>query len=47
MDLCNINEIKALLARHGFHFSKAKGQNFMTKNWVPRAVAARADTEET
>ena len=30
MDLCNINEIKALLTRHGFHFSKAKGQNFLT-----------------
>ena len=35
MDLCNINEIKALLARHGFHFSKAKGQNFLTQSWVP------------
>ena len=36
MDLCNINEIKALLTRHGFHFSKAKGQNFLTQSWVPR-----------
>ena len=25
MDLCSINEIKALLARHGFHFSKSMG----------------------
>lgn len=38
MDLCNINEIKALLTRHGFHFSKAKGQNFLTQSWVPREI---------
>ena len=38
MDLCNINEIKALLQRHGFHFSKAKGQNFLTQSWVPREI---------
>ena len=38
MDLCNINEIKALLTRHGFHFSKAKGQNFLTQSWVPRDI---------
>ena len=38
MDLCNITEIKALLARHGFHFSKAKGQNFLTQSWVPREI---------
>ena len=47
MDLCNINEIKALLARHGFHFSKAKGQNFLTQNWVPREIVARAGIDET
>ena len=46
MDLCNINEIKALLARHGFHFSKAKGQNFLTQNWVPREIVARAGIDE-
>ena len=27
MDLCNINDIKALLSRHGFRFSKSMGQN--------------------
>ena len=47
MDLCNINENKALLARHGFHFSKAKGQNFLTQNWVPREIVARAGIDET
>ena len=29
MELSNINHIKALLQRHGFHFSKALGQNFL------------------
>ena len=39
MDLCDINTIKALLARHGFHFSKALGQNFLIESWVPRDIA--------
>lgn len=39
MDLCNIREIKALLARHGFHFSKSMGQNFLIEGWVPREIA--------
>ena len=39
MDLCNINEIKALLARHGFRFSKSMGQNFLIEGWVPRDIA--------
>ncbi len=42
MDLCNVNEVKALLARHGFHFSKAKGQNFLIASWVPRSIAEEA-----
>ena len=29
MDLCDIQQIKALLSRHGFHFSKSMGQNFL------------------
>ena len=39
MDLCDINQIKALLARHGFRFSKSMGQNFLIENWVPRDIA--------
>ncbi len=34
MELSNINHIKALLARHGFHFSKAMGQNFIIDSSV-------------
>ncbi len=42
MDLCNINEIKSLLARHGFRFSKSMGQNFLIADWVPREIAKAA-----
>ena len=40
MNLCDITEIKALLARHGFRFSKSMGQNFLIESWVPRDIAA-------
>lgn len=39
MDLCNSNDIKALLARHGFRFSRSMGQNFLIEDWVPRDMA--------
>ena len=39
MDLCNIEEIKALLGRHGFRFSKSMGQNFLIESWVPQDIA--------
>ena len=39
MDLCNINDIKSLLARHGFRFSKSMGQNFLIDPEVPRRIA--------
>ena len=39
MDLCDIGQIKALLARHGFRFSKSMGQNFLIVDWVPREIA--------
>ena len=45
MDLCSINDIKALLARHGFHFSKSKGQNFLTQRWVPQRIVAEAGVD--
>ena len=34
MQLSNINFIKSLLSRHGFHFSKALGQNFIVDSSV-------------
>ena len=39
MNLCDIDQIKALLARHGFHFSKSLGQNFLIEGWVPQDIA--------
>ncbi|MCL2563501.1 MAG: 16S rRNA (adenine(1518)-N(6)/adenine(1519)-N(6))-dimethyltransferase RsmA [Oscillospiraceae bacterium] len=42
MNLCNLQTIKSLLARHGFRFSKSLGQNFLTAAWVPEEIAASA-----
>lgn len=46
MDLCDIREIKALLVRHGFHFSKSMGQNFLIVGWVPQDIADAAGLDE-
>lgn len=45
MNLCDIREIKALLARHGFHFSKSMGQNFLIAGWVPQDIAEAAQLD--
>ena len=42
MNLTDINDIRELLARHGFRFSKSLGQNFLTADWVPRRIADSA-----
>ena len=47
MDLCNVKDIKALLARHGFHFSKSMGQNFLIESWVPRDIARASGADES
>lgn len=47
MDLCDIREIKALLARHGFHFSKSMGQNFLIAGWVPQDIADAAGLDKS
>jgi len=39
IDVCDIQVMKPLLAQHGFHFSKAKGQNFLISRWVPEQIA--------
>lgn len=46
MNLTDIRDIKALLARHGFHFSKSMGQNFLIADWVPRDIADAAGLDE-
>ena len=45
MNLTNYEEVRALLARHGFRFSKSLGQNFLIADWVPRELAAGAELD--
>lgn len=45
MKLTDINEIRALLDRHGFRFSKSKGQNFLIADWVPQSIADAAELD--
>ena len=47
IQVCDINVMKPLLAEHGFHFSKAKGQNFLIAPWVPESIARDAGVDET
>ena len=47
IDVCDIQVMKPLLAEHGFHFSKAKGQNFLIARWVPESIAREAGVDET
>jgi len=46
MNLTNISDIKQLLGRHGFRFSKSMGQNFLTQAWVPEDIAESALLDE-
>ena len=39
--------MKPLLAEHGFHFSKAKGQNFLIAPWVPASIAEDSGVDDT
>lgn len=39
MDLFSINNIKDILSRHGFHFSKSLGQNFLTERSICEQIA--------
>ena len=47
INVTDINVMKPLLAEHGFHFSKAKGQNFLIASWVPEGIAREAGVAET
>ena len=47
VNVCDIQVMKPLLAEHGFHFSKAKGQNFLIAPWVPQSIAEEAGVDET
>jgi len=43
INVTDIHVMKPLLAEHGFHFSKAKGQNFLIASWVPEEIAQTVD----
>ena len=47
INVCDIQVMKPLLAEHGFHFSKAKGQNFLIAPWVPESIAVQSGVDDT
>ena len=46
INVCDIHVMKPLLESHGFHFSKAKGQNFLIAPWVPESIVREAGVDE-
>ena len=42
MDLCNLQDIRTLLKRHGFAFSKSMGQNFLIDSSIPRRIVEQS-----
>ena len=47
INVCDIGVMKPLLTEHGFHFSKAKGQNFLIAPWVPERIAEDSGVNDT
>ena len=47
INVTDINVMKPLLAEHGFHFSKAKGQNFLIASWVPESIARESGVDKS
>ena len=45
VNVCDIQVMKPLFGAHGFHFSKAKGQNFLIAPWVPASIAEEAGVD--
>lgn len=45
MNLCDRETLRALLGRHGFHFSKSMGQNFLIDPAVPADIAAASQAD--
>ena len=46
MNLCDRNEIQALLQRHGFKFAKSLGQNFLIDSQVPYHIAQASQADQ-
>ncbi len=47
MELTNPTQIKALLERHNFQFSKSFGQNFLITKQIPEKIADGAEIDKT
>lgn len=47
MELCDERQLRALLARYGFHFSKSMGQNFLIAPEIPREIAAASGADRS
>ncbi len=47
MNLCDRETLRALLGRHGFHFSKSMGQNFLIDPAVPADIAAASQADKS
>ena len=47
MDLTNMETLRALLAKHDFHFSKSLGQNFLVRSWVPERILEASGIDGT
>lgn len=45
MNLCDESTIRALLERHGFHFSRSMGQNFLIDPEIPARIAAASGAD--
>ena len=46
LDVCDPQVMRSLLAEFGFHFSKSKGQNFLTQRWVPERIVRESGIDE-
>ena len=42
MKLYDLSVIRPLMEKHGFHFSKSMGQNFLIQGWVPKRILQSA-----
>ncbi len=47
INVCDVNTLRPLLKKHGFHTAKSKGQNFLIQSWVPREIAEAAGVDES
>jgi len=47
MNLCDLGTIQNLLGRHGFHFSKSMGQNFLIDPQIPANIAASSEADRS